>query len=444
MRRSVNLLLLLFFICQVVFAVFSYALVDPNLVISSHPIYWQFQNWMWQTFFHNSVLLTQTYLLIVTIWFVIFLWIITLLRREKISDLVFKPEMIVGYLLLIFPMLLAYNALSHDVFNYIFNAKMVMVYHVDPHQAVALDYAADDWTRFMHNTHTPAPYGYGWTIVSVLPFLLGGGKFMTTWLAFRLISLLSLSGLLWVLQLLAKSWLHQPLKLWQLSLVFLNPLLIIEVLGNSHNDLWMMVPAAGAMWCLTQINNFNKASLKWLLLAVMAFFLSVSIKYATLVLLPLLLLIMMEKVVMLNLRHKIRFGLFNLIPEKAQQYVINWVDEKLIKYLPLFASMFMFLPLLTLRSQQFHPWYLIWPLIWLPLIKTAWWRQLLLVFSISSLWRYAPWLLQGGYEGEVLFYQKLITWLPAGLYLFYLLGKRSKSQKNHPQKVLPLLKAMES
>ena len=50
----------------------------------------------------------------------------------------------------------------------------------------------------------------------------------------------------------------------------------------------------------------------------------------------------------------------------------------------------MFTPLLTTRSQQFLPWYLIWPLSFLPLLSSPKIINILLVFSYFSLLRYVP------------------------------------------------------
>lgn len=437
------MLLSAYFLCGLLYALLTYGLVDPNLVLINHPVYWQFQTWMWQTFFHNSLLLTQGYLLITTLWFVIFLSLVVIFRRKELVNLTFQPKMIGFYVLLILPLLFAYNALSHDVFNYIFNAKMVLVYGADPHQVVALNFAADDWTRFMHNTHTPAPYGYGWTALSLLPYLLGGGKFITTWFAFRFFSLLSLLVALWVVLLAAKAWTGQSLKVWQPALFFLNPLVVIEVIGNSHNDLWMMVPAMAGLVVLTNIKTINRQLFRPMMLGVGLLLLSVSIKYATLLLLPLVTLILLEKLVLINIVKRTQIGHLSIIPHKYQTIMVDWLDHKLLTKLPLIASVLMFLPLLTTRSQQFHPWYLIWPLIWLPLIKFERWSQLMLVFSLSSLWRYAPWILAGGFEGNVLWHQQLTTWLPAGLYLLYVFFKRKKERKTISSS-LPRLNVLES
>jgi len=83
---------------------------------------------------------------------------------------------------------------------------------------------------------------------------------------------------------------------------------------------------------------------------------------------------------------------------------------------PLLASIGMFIPLLTLRSQQFHPWYLVWTIAFIPFflknkISNAW-AIALLVLSASSMYRYLPFLYQNNYDGNVLLWQKAISFTP--------------------------------
>jgi hypothetical protein len=82
----------------------------------------------------------------------------------------------------------------------------------------------------------------------------------------------------------------------------------------------------------------------------------------------------------------------------------------------------MMLPLLTARSQQFHPWYLSWVLVWIPLHKKTMWSWWVLILSLSSLFRYIPWLLNDGFSDAILLQQKGITWIPACLAGICLLG----------------------
>lgn len=373
-KSTLNRRLFYYFILLAIYSVFSYSLTAPNLVLSGWMPYWSFQTWMWTTFFNNRPLLTFTFISIILAVLLNFILIIkTWPKNKKINW--WLPLLIAS------PLLLSNNALSYDVFNYIFNAKMVAVYQANPHIQVALSFASDNWTRFMHNTHTPAPYFYGWTGLSLLPYYLGAGKFLPTWLSFRLFSYLSLGLLSFTLTK------FNQLKLTKLHIVTLfNPLLLIEIISNAHNDLWMMVPAIISMILISQ-----KKSLKNNLLSLFLLLFSASIKLATLALFPLWLALVLPW-------KKLNRKLYIFVQK-------NWA---------FLASILMFLPLLSPRSKQFLPWYLIWSLVWVTLFNDKWkpWKISLTILSLSSLFRYIPFLWAGNYEGDVIFHQKFITWIP--------------------------------
>ncbi len=378
----------------IVYAVFSYTLTAPNLILTSWPPYWQFQTWMWQHFFNNRQLLGYSYLGLITALVASYGLILWWLKQHQS-----RLKNVKWYLPLLaaLPLLLANPSLSYDLFNYLFNAKMVVVYQANPHVQTALDFAQDDWVRFMHNTHTPAPYFYGWTALSILPYLLGMGKLLTTLISFKLFSYLSLILLAWVLKNRVWSQHNDNDSLfWYFGLLF-NPLLLIEVLGNGHNDLWMMVPAVAALMMVVKRPSFLKIFGSLILLLI-----SISIKLATLVLAPIwLLLILSNSALFQNLLR----SLPQLLTKLESWAVKNWAG---------LSSIGLFLPLLTARSKQFLPWYLIWSLVWLPLMNQKWrfWQVILSLFSIAALYRYLPFLLAGSYEDPVTLQQLLITWIP--------------------------------
>jgi hypothetical protein len=362
MKKS-NLLLLSYWLLFVAYSLFSYVLTDPNLFILKYDWFVTWQTSLWQEILplrlERTLLLGGLWLLLFSNYLAI-LWHWPQLLVQKSKNLYLYAA------LLALPLLLAYNALSYDVFNYMFNAKMVIEFGVDPHLRTAMEFADEPWLRFMNNVHTPAPYGYGWTGLSLLPYLLGGGKFLSTWLSFKLFAVLPLVGIAWLLrQLLGKG------KLRQLALLLLNPLLLIEVLGNAHNDLWMLWPMLGAVTLLRlgKMRAWLKWSLAGLLMGV-----SITIKFASVSILPLLL------------------GRESIIWQWLQRDPLTWVQKMLERYYFDLLSMLMFLPLLIERSKWFLPWYLLWALVLVPLVKLRWWRNLLLVFSFSAGLRYLPWL----------------------------------------------------
>ena len=387
-----HLFLGLYLAAACAFLFWSYALTDPNLVLTSFPPYWHLQQWLWKTLWQQPTILSGSYLLIICIWFASYAGFIRQLHSTQLPPSNIHKKVLFAVALML---VVSYNALSHDIFNYIFNAKMVLLYQLDPHIHTAIEFPQDLWTRFMHNTHTPAPYGYGWTALSLVPFFLTQSSFTLSWLTFKAFNLLGLYLVWFVLtKLNQKLHLHSSADFEKnLFIVFANPLVVIETLSTGHNDLWMMVPALFSI--LAIVIYWENRRLSNLIMAVGAYLFSLSTKWATLVIAPIWLLLACKPWV------SIRLAKLKLLRHLSLWFTANWVTV---------ASIALFIPLITDRSQQFHPWYLLWPLVWLPLMKKNLWFELLLVFSFSSMLRYLPWLVAGGYSPQVLSEQKLITW----------------------------------
>jgi hypothetical protein len=89
-------------------------------------------------------------------------------------------------------------------------------------------------------------------------------------------------------------------------------------------------------------------------------------------------------------------------------------------YWPVLASLLMWIPLLTARSQRFHPWYFAWIIVWWPLVKTSdkatkIWQWAVIATAISSQLRYLPYLWAGEHTDLILSHQQWITWGGTGL-----------------------------
>lgn len=414
--------LVLYFIALFFYSVWSFSLTDPNLVLTSWSPYWSFQQQMWHLFFENHRLLANTFVLLTTALIGLYFFTIKNIKNLKLT----KSKIFVALLFLVVPILFSYNALSHDVFNYIFNAKMVAVYQADPHTQVALDFANDDWTRFMHNTHTPAPYGKAWTYLSLIPFGLGFQKFTLTWLNFRLFSLFAFLATILIL---IKNKKTTP---FSISLIAFSPLLLIESISNIHNDFWMLAPAVLSFTILDEViskQKFSSRDITKVLLSLALIVLSIYIKVSTLAILP------------------VWIVLFMAIILKSYYLLNHQIEAIITKFWPLLTSFLIFIPLLTLRSQQFHPWYLSWVMVWLPLFSRqkvskqtdriskylikfeSVWEKSIIVLSFSSLFRYIPFLLAGEFNNQVIQSQKLISWIPFILTIFILIGFKLKQSR---------------
>lgn len=373
-----------YFILYLVFAIFSFVLTDPNLILLKADWFLNFQTFLWHNILPLQNLRTVFFFFLLILIFINYLLI---LKNWSKLNLDSRQNFWRFLILISLPLVISYNALSHDLFNYIFNAKMVVEFGANPHLKTALDFPDEPMLRFMNNVHTVAPYGYGWTALSLLPYLAGFGKFLSTFAVFKIFSFLSL-----VLSLLILEKFFKKVNYRQLALFFLNPLLLIEVLSSAHNDLWMLAPALLAVYLSLDL---RKSTLLKTILIIILMAISISIKFATLALLP--------------------FLFYFIFKEKFKK----------LSNLPIFdlMSIAMFLPLLTERSKHFLPWYLLWSLIFIPLVKNKLWRNLLLVFSLSALLRYLPWLYYLPWmsfhldTSQTLLWQKGITWLIPAFYL---------------------------
>jgi hypothetical protein len=371
------LLLISYFLLLSLFAIFSYVLANTNLFMLNADWFVATQNWLWQRLLPLQLERSIIYGGLILALFANYLLIIKNWAKSPIKN---SKSFYLYLLILATPLILAYNSLSYDVFNYMFNAKMVIEYQADPHVKVALNFADDPWLRFMNNTHTPAPYGYTWTILSLLPYLLGFGKFLSIWLSFKLFALASLLLTVWIL-----SKMQSKINLRSLAIFAFNPLVLIEVLVNAHNDLWMMSLALIAMYLWQHPVKKGSYLLSSLLMSI-----SVMIKFASLVIWPFF----------LRFSHKI---------------LQNYYYEAM--------SLVMFLPLFTERSKQFLPWYLLWSLTFVPLLHNKMLRNFLLVMSFAAMLRYLPWMYYLPWmsyhldSSNLETYQLYTTWIPAVIYL---------------------------
>lgn len=357
------------------YTLWSYTQVDPNLVLSNRPFLWNLQNLVWQLGYHQRLISSLSYLILVSLLFLVYFLILRALFSKQLS----VREGFWGVGLAVIVLMFSYPALSHDIFNYLMNAKMVLLYQANPHIRVALDFPFDPWLKFMNNVHTPAPYAYGFTALSLIPAFIGQYHLKITILLFRTMMVMAF----WLLIKAQWQLADKKERFWVIAFA-LNPLVLIETVGNIHNDVVMMALLLGGFICVLKA---RVGSRWWYLAAGSLFCLSVSVKYATLMAL-------------------VGLGSWYLL--KKIKRPISFGGTQAIAH---------FLPLLTARSQRFLPWYLIWPLSFLPLTKEPLIRETLLIFSFTGLLAYIPYLYTGEFSQELLTVRTMILFMPPLIYL---------------------------
>jgi len=348
-------MIILYAIVLFILSVYSFALVDPNLTLINHPWWVIFREKAVYLGYYQRSLSWQIYLVIVVILF-IFNYFFT--KKYKNYDPI-KIAILTAVIVLF-----SYPFLSHDFFNYLFDAKIVTYYHQNPYLKRALDFPTDQWVRFMHWTHRTYPYGPIFLLISLVPSFLSLGKFFLAYAFFKLTFI--------IFYLLAVYFLNKMNKKWAIILAT-HPLIIIEGLVSSHNDLIALSLAVIGIYFL-----FNKKNL-WSRIFLV---LSVGIKYVTL---PL---------IFLTRRHR------------RINYLVFFVLIAIILYMRM--------------KMEIQPWYFLPFFAFLPFFD-----QLIISFNIffaGLLFSYYPYIYLGGWDtADKLILKHDIINLFLGLNLFYLL-----------------------
>ena len=242
----------LYFIIILLFSIYSYSLVDLNLTLFNNKLWDNFRTFIIQIGYFNRGLSTTIFFSAV----IIFYFLYFLSKKIKLNPI--KLALIIGLVSLI-----AYPFLSHDFFNYMFDAKILTFYGKNPYLFKALDFPADHWTRFMHWTHRVYPYGPTFLPITLIPSFLSRGKFILSLFFFKLTFVFFYLSAVWATNKIDKN---------KALIIATHPLIIIEGLITPHNDLIAMSLGLIGIYLL-----FNKSVWSRVL-----FIVSGLIKYSTL------------------------------------------------------------------------------------------------------------------------------------------------------------------
>lgn len=324
-------MVLIFGILLTLFSVYSYALVDPNLTLVSSPVWTNFRNSMVQFGYyqreHSSVVF-----IILLIGLFVFNYRATK-QYQRINVL-----LLAGIAALL--SIISYPFLSHDFFNYLFDAKILTVYHQNPYLHKALDFPNDPWIRFMHWTIRTYPYGPTFLPITLVPSFLALGKFFLNVVLFKSV----FAGFYFM----AVYYLHKIDK--KLAVFFAtSPLIIVEGLMNSHNDI--IAVSCGIIGIYYLLNNSRTKS-------ALFFLLSAGIKYITAPLLLLPMTVISTSTARRNLSQIISFLLtfFLIFYLSFTGEIQPWYFLNLFVFLPFFPNLIMyFSPFFTGLLLSYHP-----------------------------------------------------------------------------------------
>jgi len=139
---------------------------------------------------------------------------------------------------------------SNEVYSYIFNGRLLTIYHADPMHAVPAQFQQDPYLAWISQPNVPNIYGPLWMIIASLLMGMSKGP-VAALLLFKGLALLSHlvnCVLIWVI--LGK--LAPARRLLGTFLYAWNPLALIELAGSGHHDSMLICLLLLATWLSVQ------------------------------------------------------------------------------------------------------------------------------------------------------------------------------------------------
>jgi len=367
--------------------IFSYSQVDLNLNLSKNETYLLFENQMKQLGFYNRPFSFWIFVFLSTILIILYLGILIKILKNKNNIL---PKLSPFYLLPLTFYLFAYPAfLSYDIFNYLFDAKILTKYYQNPYFHFALQYKFDTWTRFMRWTTRVYPYGPIWLLLTIIPVFLGFDKLVLTIFTFKIFNLAIFLGCIKIMQLILKK-IEKPTS-WVYAFA-LNPIIIYDFLISMHNESLMLLFLLISIYFFVgdDLRVVPQESIRSRVLCIFFLLLSIGVKYLTVVFLPIYIILWLLKI---------------KPTEKS---------NALIKISPI-ISLLSLIPLIVMRES--YSWYFVISIALLALNLNKKTAAILIVLSFL-IFRYSPFILIGEYNKVVLFWQNWISYVVLGVVLF--------------------------
>ncbi|MCL5433198.1 MAG: hypothetical protein M1524_03760 [Patescibacteria group bacterium] len=362
----------------VIFGLFLYSFtqIDLGLTLSRLSMWLPLQKFFQSIGYFNRPLSTSIYLIILILLYLFYGIFLFLTSKNKIKNRSIWILILVTTGILTF----SYNAFSYDLFNYIFDAKIITFYQQNPYIHKALDYPGDPMLSFMQWTHRTFPYGPTWLVLTVPLSFLGLQFFIPTFFLFKILVSASFIGAVYGISKILKK-ISPEDELFGIVFFGLNPLVIIECLVSSHNDIVMMFLILLSLYLF-----LNKKYFRSFLL----FLFSVGVKFASAILIPVYILI------------------YSYTRNKKE---VPWLIVSIISILLMTVG----IVFATIRTN-FQPWYLLYVLPFAAFIGKKYYILIpTFIVTFFALLRYVPFLYTGNWNKPI---PIILFWLTTGSLIF--------------------------
>lgn len=364
--------LFVYFLTLLGLGVFSYGFNDPNLALSSNGLILRLQAPLIAFVYHQRPAATMVFFVILVLLFICYG--IFLKSQHYIFRSWKKLVIILGISAALLS--LSYPGLTYDLFNYITTAKVAYHYGENPYLVMPVEIPNEPYLAFTRAANKLALYGPAWILLSWIPYVLGNGDIWRTIIAFKLMNAVAYLGFSYLVY-------RTTRNLTNVLFFALNPLVLLEVIMNGHNDIYMMMLALGGLLL------WQKKGMR-MMLGGMILFASWWVKGATVVLAPLL-----------------------LFPKLTDERMFTYA------YWLLLTVFFFIAPL----REELYPWYAVWLVMTASLLPFNRHRYLIgsaIVLTFALELRHLPYMWMGYYEGPGPLLRFGLTAIPLVLYLGYL------------------------
>ncbi len=359
--------------------IYSFTQVDLDLTLSRWSVWQVAEKFFQHIGYFNRPLSTAFYIIILVLLCLFYILFLYYAASKKLTKRGVWTLVIFMTIVLAF----SYNAFSYDLFNYIFDARIITHYHQNPYFHKALDYPGDPMLSFMHWTHRTYPYGPFWLFLTVPLSFLGFGFFLPTFFLFKFLMAASFLLSNFLIEKISEK-AKTADSLFALVFFAFNPLVIIESLVSAHNDIVMMSFALLSIYLLLQSKR---------VFSFLSLFLSIALKFATAFILPIYILAIIS-----GRRGKSFWNICFIAMSILMSMAVVVASER----------------------TNFQPWYLLYVFPFISLISNSYF---IIIFSVTAsfvfLLEYVPFLYLGNWNPPVPSILLSLTYIGVGMSVLF-------------------------